>query len=153
MSTARISTRSRPSVCFLLLSPPSAFTDQQNQIAAKCIDRYCSLRVAQSEAKDESQVVIDTRLEAIVERMFLRCYKDGEFKQAIGIALEARRLDVLEDALKKSGALAEMLTYTFDVANNLVLSHKFRGLVIFECTIFPFIKKKKIIIRRCCASS
>jgi 26S proteasome regulatory subunit N2 len=36
---------------------------------------------------------MDARMEGIVERMFVRCYRDGCFEQAIGIALDCLRLD------------------------------------------------------------
>lgn len=35
--------------------------------------------------------------------MFQRCFDDNEFKQAVGIALESRRLDVVEKAVQLSG--------------------------------------------------
>ncbi len=45
---------------------------------------------------------IDGRLEAIVMRMFERCLADKRYKQAIGIAFETRRIDVLRRALLES---------------------------------------------------
>lgn len=44
---------------------------------------------------------IDSRLESIVMRMFERCLADRRYKQAIGIAFETRRIDVLEKALRE----------------------------------------------------
>ena len=44
--------------------------------------------------------VIDSRLEAVVNRMFDNCLESGQYKQAIGIAIETRRLDVLEKAIR-----------------------------------------------------
>ena len=48
--------------------------------AAKCIDSYTEKRVYKAENPDED-VIIDTRLEAIVDRMFKRCFDDGKYKQ------------------------------------------------------------------------
>ena len=45
---------------------------------------------------------IDPKLEAIVNRMFTRCFDDQEYKQAIGIALETRRNDILQRAILES---------------------------------------------------
>ena len=45
---------------------------------AKCIDKYISLRV---KGYEDGNVQIDSRLQDVVERMFKRCYDDGEFKQ------------------------------------------------------------------------
>jgi len=50
--------------------------------------------------------------------------------QAIGIALESRDLDILNEALKQCGNLQETLQYTLDVAMNLVLNKQFRNLVL-----------------------
>jgi hypothetical protein len=74
---------------------------------AKGIDEYISLRVRLLEAKpagaeEEKAVVIDPRLERLVERMFDRCFTDHEFKQALGIALETRRLDYFKRAILSS---------------------------------------------------
>uniref|UniRef100_A0A8C4WXA0 26S proteasome non-ATPase regulatory subunit 1 n=1 Tax=Eptatretus burgeri TaxID=7764 RepID=A0A8C4WXA0_EPTBU len=70
---------------------------------AKCIDHYTKLRVGNAEVtRDEDQRPIDPRLEAIVDRMFQRCFDDRKYKQAVGIALETRRLDIFEKAVTES---------------------------------------------------
>lgn len=69
--------------------------------AAKCIDYYTSLRVKKYEGRQEEEP-IDPKLEAIVNRMFCRCFDDQEYKQAIGIALETRRNDILQKAILDS---------------------------------------------------
>lgn len=53
-------------------------------------------------AESSDQKVIDSRLEAIVNRMFQRCFQDGQYKQAVGIALETRRMDIFETAIMQS---------------------------------------------------
>ena len=71
--------------------------------AAKCIDHYTKLRVENAELpEDEEKKVIDPRLEGIVNKMFLRCLDDHKYKQAIGIALETRRLDIFEKTILES---------------------------------------------------
>lgn len=50
----------------------------------------------------EAPTAPDARLVAIVERLFERCYADGQYEQAVGVALEARRLDQLERAISSS---------------------------------------------------
>ncbi|KPV74060.1 uncharacterized protein RHOBADRAFT_49993 [Rhodotorula graminis WP1] len=70
-------------------------------IISKAIDSYTSSRSAAAplaDAVDPARVGgnVDKRLEAIVERMFERCERDGEYKQALGIALSSRRLDVVQ---------------------------------------------------------
>ena len=61
-------------------------------IIAKCIDSYTAKRTAGEEN-------IDKRLETIVDRMFDRCFQHGQYRQALGIAIETRRLDVFERAV------------------------------------------------------
>lgn len=70
---------------------------------AKCIDHYTKLQVDNFQAKDASEMKpVDSRLEDIVNRMFQRCFEDKKFKAAIGIAIETRRLDVVEKSILTS---------------------------------------------------
>ena len=50
-------------------------------LPARAIDSYVATRSSPDAAP------VDSRLEAIVEGMFSRCERDGEYKQALGIAL------------------------------------------------------------------
>jgi 26S proteasome regulatory subunit N2 len=68
--------------------------------AARCLDRYVELQVAAAEAHEDA--AIDPRMAAIVERLFERCHADGQYEQAVGVALESRRLDQLERAITGS---------------------------------------------------
>lgn len=47
---------------------------------AKCIDKYIALR---NQGHEDPQNVepMDPRLKDVVEKMFDRCYQDGEYKQ------------------------------------------------------------------------
>lgn len=61
------------------------------------------MRVENAELpEDEEKKSIDPRLEGIVNKMFLRCLNDHKYKQAIGIALETRRLDMFEKTILES---------------------------------------------------
>ena len=70
--------------------------------SGKCIDFYTKLRqqVQDAKAEGDMQPDIDPRLEAVVNRMFDNCLESGQYKQAIGIAIETRRLDILEKAIR-----------------------------------------------------
>lgn len=51
---------------------------------AKCIDHYTQQRVKIYEgvqSKDGKPIVIEPKLEAVVNRMFQRCFDDGKYKQ------------------------------------------------------------------------
>jgi len=109
----------------------NAKTEYVETLIAKCIDDYIAQRSKQEDAKgDDMKEAIDTRLEAIVERMFDRCFVDQEYKQALGIALESRRLDVLSRAIQSSGDVPAMLAYCFELAQSITMSLEFRQKVL-----------------------
>lgn len=57
--------------------------------------------------------------------MFERCFHDGQYKQALGIALETRRLDILQKAILQ-GDTKDLLAYCFQQAQKVVVSRSFR---------------------------
>jgi len=57
------------------------------------------------------------------------CFADRQFQQAIGIALESRRLDKLEQAVVSSGDAPAHLAYALRVCQTLVTSREFRRTV------------------------
>lgn len=98
-------------------------------IVSKSIDHYIKLRAANALAESKA-VPIDARLEDIVNRMFQRCFDDGQYKQAIGIALETRRMDVFEKAILLSPDLQSMLAYAFKITMSLIDNLHFRDQVL-----------------------
>lgn len=66
---------------------------------------------------NEPPVVIDKKMEIVIDKMFDRCFADKKFKHVIGIALESRRLDKVKESIELSGdAMEENLGYTFNLA-------------------------------------
>lgn len=106
----------------------SSKTEYVSTMVSKCIDQYTEQRtgVVAGDGIDESQEEMDPRMEGIVERMFERCYADGEYTQAMGIALEARRLDKVEETMRQAVEKPTLLKYTFDVCQTLVTSRETR---------------------------
>lgn len=104
-------------------------------LLARCLDLYIAARTAPAE--NDSAPQIDPRLTAIVERMFERCLHDGQYEQAIGVALEVRRLDLLETAIKASPDASAILKYSLQVCQRLVIQRSFRQEVL------------KLLIRLC----
>lgn len=100
-------------------------SEYTSTLVAKCIDEYVLLRVKGHESKSE-EVKIDERLVVIVERMFDRCFRDGQYRQAIGIALESRRIDKLEESILKSEDVASTLAHTFKASLKLITSRDYR---------------------------
>ena len=52
----------------------------------KCIDRYIKLRQELTESAT-SQIVIDDKMERVIEKMFKRCFEDKKWKQAIEMGM------------------------------------------------------------------
>jgi len=98
-------------------------------IIAKCIDHYTKLRVEAAE-NPTSPPVMDLRLEAIVNRMFQRCLDDKQYKQALGLALETRRMDIFAKSIESSDNVNEMLSYAFQVAMSTIENRSFRSTVL-----------------------
>uniref|UniRef100_A0A1B0DP84 26S proteasome non-ATPase regulatory subunit 1/RPN2 N-terminal domain-containing protein n=1 Tax=Phlebotomus papatasi TaxID=29031 RepID=A0A1B0DP84_PHLPP len=98
-------------------------------IVAKCIDFYIQQRVALIENPTEAKP-IDSRLEAIVNRMIQRCLDDGQYRQALGIALETRRMDIFKSSIMQSDDIPGMLSYAFQVAMSLIQNRAFRNTVL-----------------------
>ncbi|RHY32693.1 hypothetical protein DYB32_002344, partial [Aphanomyces invadans] len=89
-------------------------------IIATCIDEYIAIR---TNGEDKT---VDSRMQAIVEQMFDRCYASGTFKQALGVALESRRLDKVEESIRRSPDVSASLAYCFEVSRTTVTNRDFR---------------------------
>ncbi|GIL52990.1 hypothetical protein Vafri_8707 [Volvox africanus] len=103
-------------------------------LIARCLDKYFEKRVRQSEGRaGEDDVTIDPRLTAIVERMLSKCVSAGQYEQAVGVALEGRRLDKLEEVIMRAAAGEErtrVLKYALRVCQQLIVSRDFRQQVL-----------------------
>jgi len=100
-------------------------------IISKCIDHYTKLQVDNFQTKETGELKpVDSRLEDIVNRMFQRCFDDKKFKQAIGIAIETRRLDVVEKAILTSANVSETISYAYKITLSLIQNRKFRNAVL-----------------------
>ncbi|ONI26141.1 hypothetical protein PRUPE_1G006500 [Prunus persica] len=98
-------------------------------LLAKAIDEYASLKSKAAESNVEAANV-DPRLEAIVERMLNKCIMDGRYQQAMGIAIECRRLDKLEEAITKSDNVQGTLSYCINVSHSFVNLREYRHEVL-----------------------
>lgn len=98
-------------------------------IIAKCIDFYIQQRVALLDDPENAKP-IDPRLEAIVNRMIERCLEDGQYRQALGIAFETRRMDVVKQSIASSDDKGGMLVYAFQVTMSLIQHRGFRNTVL-----------------------
>ncbi|CAL9238391.1 unnamed protein product [Arabidopsis halleri] len=83
-------------------------------------------------------VDIDHRLEAIVEQMLEKCISDGKYQQAMGIAIECRRLDKLEEAIMKSKDVQKSLSYCINVPHSFINRREYRFEVSLVATDLDF---------------
>uniref|UniRef100_A0A5B6ZA94 26S proteasome non-ATPase regulatory subunit 1 homolog n=1 Tax=Davidia involucrata TaxID=16924 RepID=A0A5B6ZA94_DAVIN len=104
-------------------------SDYIHTLLAKAIDEYANLKSKAAESSDEAAKV-DPRLEAIVERMLDKCIMDGRYQQAIGMALECRRLDKLEEAITRSDNVHATLSYCINISHSYVNLREYRHEVL-----------------------
>ena len=103
-------------------------------IVNKCVDKYIAVRASRegllagdAEGAELADGLVPL-LESVVERMFERCFEEGQFHHAIGIALEACRLDKLDETLRRSpaGSRSALLKYTLRMSQSLVPNRSYR---------------------------
>ncbi|XWS09133.1 hypothetical protein CRYUN_Cryun40dG0059800 [Craigia yunnanensis] len=104
-------------------------SDYVHTLLAKAIDEYASLQSKAAESSDEA-AKIDPRLEVIVERMLDKCITDGKYQQAMGTAIDCRRLDKLEEAITKSDNVHGTLAYSINVSHSFVYRREYRQEVL-----------------------
>ncbi|XP_019192354.1 PREDICTED: 26S proteasome non-ATPase regulatory subunit 1 homolog A-like [Ipomoea nil] len=104
-------------------------SDYVHTLLAKALDEYASRKTKAAESNDEAADV-DPRMEAIVERMLDKCIVDGKYQQAIGMAIECRRLDKVAEAIVRSDNLDAALMYCSNVSHNFVNRREFRREVL-----------------------
>ncbi|KAK7059054.1 proteasome regulatory particle base subunit [Paramarasmius palmivorus] len=104
-------------------------------VLSKAIDRYIQLR-AEEQGYGKSDK-IDPRLGTIIESIFARCISEGEYKQAIGIALESRRLDIITQIYKQTQDIS-ILCYAMEAVVDTGFSLLYRDAVLrFLFPLFP----------------
>ncbi|KAI4183497.1 MAG: hypothetical protein LQ346_006311 [Caloplaca aetnensis] len=89
-----------------------------------------------------SQASVQKQLYAIIDELFERCFQGGSYRQVIGIAVEARRLDVLRRAILRAsddekqqlkgenGSLIrgqDLMEYVLEICMNVVQERGFRN--------------------------
>jgi len=65
-------------------------------------------------------------MENIINRKFEQCFFEGKFKQAIGIALKTKRIDMVHSSIKRSNNQSGMISYAFTLATDAIKSKDFR---------------------------
>ncbi|KAI0375292.1 26S proteasome regulatory complex non-ATPase subcomplex Rpn2/Psmd1 subunit [Pilatotrama ljubarskyi] len=102
-------------------------------VVSKAIDRYIQSRTAEQAGDGK----VDPRLQGIIEGIFRRCIEDGEYRQAIGIALESRRLDVIKHIYEQTHDTA-LLSYAMEAVLDTAFPLAYRDQVLkFLFPLFP----------------
>lgn len=86
---------------------------------------------------------VKKNLQGVIRRIFESCYAEGEYKQVVGIAVEARNTDVLREAILKSsqqeqgkgkravaGRTDDLLEYVLDICMNVVQERGLRSEIL-----------------------
>lgn len=144
-----------------------AETEFANTLRARCIDEYIATKVRQSEDKKSADGAsssadrsYEIALECVVERVLEGCILKGEIHEAIGVSIEARRLDTVEIAIlqgcKTDERRMEALAYCFECAQNLISSRSYRAKVLnlvasIHLNNFPESKRNFIAVANCFA--
>ncbi|KAF9040511.1 armadillo-type protein [Panaeolus papilionaceus] len=101
---------------------------------SKAIDQYIKARNDEQSGKTDK---IDPRLASTIEGIFARCISEGELKQAIGIALEARRLDIISSVYSQTKDVS-LLSYAMEGALDTGFPLSYRDQVLrFLFPLFP----------------
>lgn len=103
-------------------------------IVSKSIEMYIKLSTQRYTAEENKQpVTIDPKLTSVFEKMMHKCTQAGEFRLALGIALEAFRLDVVKEILQQrlaedqEGNSMKLMGYVLTAATTIVLNSKFKN--------------------------
>lgn len=93
---------------------------------------------------------IEKQLQAMIDQLFERCFRDGRYRQVVGIAVEARKLDVLRRSIqrasederkeKKSSETKlmrgeDLLEYLLEICMNVVQERSLRNEVCGSHTL------------------
>ncbi|KAJ7169781.1 D-isomer specific 2-hydroxyacid dehydrogenase [Mycena filopes] len=103
-------------------------------VLSKAIDRYIQVRSEEQASKSDK---VDPRLQTVIENIFARCIDEREYKQAIGIALESRRLDVIARIYSQTQD-SSLLSYAMEGVLDTGFSLSYRDQVLsFLFPLFP----------------
>ncbi|THH33553.1 hypothetical protein EUX98_g656 [Antrodiella citrinella] len=109
------------------------YVEYVETVISKAIDRYVSARKQEKETEGK----LDPKLQIIIEGIFRKCIRDGEYKQAIGIALESRRFDVIQHVYDTTKDVS-LLSYTMEAVLDTGFSLSYRDQVLkFLLPLFP----------------
>jgi len=82
-------------------------------------------------------------LDHVIRRIFERCFQEGAYRHVVGIAVEARNLDILRETIKRAGSDSgksgksksqdkgahrdELMEYLLDICMNVIQEREFKN--------------------------
>lgn len=103
----------------------------EDRLLAEAIDRYSAIQQHNYIAANDDKIVMDQNLETVVNSMFETSKSTKQDVKIIaGIAVECRRLDVLENMIKESADLSQLLNHLFYISQNCIQNKSFRESLI-----------------------
>jgi 26S proteasome regulatory subunit N2 len=94
---------------------------------SKCVDKYTSIRKTYFAQPEQLAELMSGKLENIVNEMFrLSLTQPRDYKITAGIAIESRRLDIVEEITNKTENLSSTLDNLFDLSQRSIQNKKFR---------------------------
>eukprot|EP00762_Andalucia_godoyi_P001312 ANDGO_04815.mRNA.1 26S proteasome non-ATPase regulatory subunit 1 homolog B len=114
-------------------------TEFVSMVVGAAIDRYIAVRVknwSQNAPSADQGSAADRALDVLIEDVFTQCYATGKLREALGIAVECRRLDHMEKAIKQAGSSSDadqkagLLDFAEHAAMSYVSDLEFRAAVL-----------------------
>ncbi|ODQ67787.1 26S proteasome regulatory complex, non-ATPase subcomplex, Rpn2/Psmd1 subunit [Nadsonia fulvescens var. elongata DSM 6958] len=99
-------------------------------IVSKCISHYILVAKQLNDNPDDKESsTVDPKITVIVEKMIQKSIENGEFQVAIGVAIESRRLDIIETIFQNisSQSASELIGYLLDCSINIIDKRQFRN--------------------------
>lgn len=104
-------------------------TEYVETVVSKAIDQYIEQRSASPSDGSTGKGDTSARLAAIVDKMVQRCMTGKEYRQVLGIALEARRLDIIQQVFDSTQDRA-LLVYVLEMVMSVVHARDVRRQVL-----------------------
>jgi 26S proteasome regulatory subunit N2 len=108
-------------------------------VIARCVDDYVAaqraMTLSASASEDGAEVEtsaaeLDPRVQSVVERVIEQAVAANRHRDALGLALEACRLDLVESILLRAPAPAPLMKHLYTLAMTVVSSKPFRDSVV-----------------------
>lgn len=98
---------------------------------SRAIDRYSAIQQHNYSAADGDKIVIDSSLSNLINSIFEQSFVEKKDHKIIaGLAVEGRRLDIVQRVIDASDNLSDILGHLFEISQNHVQSKLFKDALI-----------------------